>query len=80
MTVAVPEKVLRFDYRARFRPYISHFAGPVKPWMASFPAHYDNHRSWYRDLLRASPWPYFAAPANAPANSVVETPYVYRGG
>ena len=51
MTVAIPEKVLRLDYPARFRPYISHFAGPVKPWMAGFPARYENHRAWYREVL-----------------------------
>jgi lipopolysaccharide biosynthesis glycosyltransferase len=71
MTVAVPEKVLRLDYPARFRPYISHFAGPVKPWTASFPAKYDHHRAWYRDLLRDSPWPDFVAPlAHRPVNQL----------
>ena len=65
MTVAVPDEVLRLEYPARFRPYIAHFAGPVKPWTAGFPARYEDHRAWYRDLLRDSPWPDFAAPANA---------------
>jgi lipopolysaccharide biosynthesis glycosyltransferase len=64
MTVAVPEDVLRLNYPARLRPYISHFAGPVKPWMANFPERYESHRAWYRDMLRDSPWPHFAAPAN----------------
>jgi lipopolysaccharide biosynthesis glycosyltransferase len=65
MTVAVPQKVLRLDYPARFRPYIAHFAGPVKPWTAGFPARYEVHRAWYRDQLHDSPWPNFVAPANA---------------
>jgi lipopolysaccharide biosynthesis glycosyltransferase len=65
MTVAIPEQVLRLDYPARFRPYIAHFAGPVKPWTAGFPARYEDHRAWYRDMLRDSPWPDFVAPVNA---------------
>jgi lipopolysaccharide biosynthesis glycosyltransferase len=64
MTVAVPDDVLRLDYPARFRPYIAHFAGQVKPWMANFPERFEHHRAWYRDVLRDSPWPHFAAPAN----------------
>lgn len=63
MAVAVPDEVLRLDYPARFRPYIAHFAGPVKPWTGSFPARFEHHRAWYRDLLRDSPWPEFAASA-----------------
>jgi lipopolysaccharide biosynthesis glycosyltransferase len=78
MTVAVPEEVLRLDYPARFRPYISHFAGPVKPWMANFPVRYEHHRAWYRDLLRDSPWPHFAAPANAPLGETPATSYADR--
>ena len=41
MTKAIPEKALRLDYPARFHPYISHFAGPTKPRMASFSARYE---------------------------------------
>lgn len=65
MTVAIPENVLRLDYPERLHPYISHFAGSVKPWMANFPGRFEHHRAWYRNLLRDSPWPQFAAPANA---------------
>jgi lipopolysaccharide biosynthesis glycosyltransferase len=71
MTVAVPDDVLRLDYPVRLRPYIAHFAGQVKPWMANFPECFEYHRTWYRDLLRDSPWPNFAASANAPSS---ETP------
>jgi lipopolysaccharide biosynthesis glycosyltransferase len=63
MIVAVPDRVLRLDYPERLRPYVAHFAGPVKPWTADFPARYENHRAWYRDLLRNSPWPDFGASA-----------------
>lgn len=62
MTVAVPDDVFRLYYPAKFRPYISHFAGPVKPWTASFPERFEQHRAWYRDLLGGSPWPDFVAP------------------
>jgi lipopolysaccharide biosynthesis glycosyltransferase len=65
MTVAVPDEVFRLVYPARFRPYIAHFAGPMKPWAADFPARYENHCAWYRALLRDSPWPHFAAPFSA---------------
>lgn len=60
MIVAVPREVLRLEYPARLRPYILHFAGPVKPWMTNFPEEYEAHRAWYRDLVRNSPWPHFA--------------------
>lgn len=62
MVVALPEKVLRLDYPSRYRPYVAHFAGPTKPWTARFPAKYREHRAWYWDLLRDSPWPNFASP------------------
>jgi lipopolysaccharide biosynthesis glycosyltransferase len=78
MTVAVPDDVLRLDYPARFRPYIAHFAGSVKPWMANFPVRHEHHRAWYRDLLRDSPWPHFAAPANAPLGETPATSYADR--
>ena len=71
MIVAVPEEVFRLDYPSRFSPYVAHFAGSIKPWMANFPARYESHRAWYRDLLLDSPWPHFAAQLNAP---VVEEP------
>ena len=67
MTVAVPDDVFRLYYSAKDRPYISHFAGPVKPWMVDFPERFEHHRAWYRDVLRDSPWPYFAAAVNAPS-------------
>jgi lipopolysaccharide biosynthesis glycosyltransferase len=69
MTVAVPDEVLRLDYPARLRPYIAHFAGQVKPWMANFPERFEHHRAWYRDSLRDSPWPHFAAPGETPKTS-----------
>ena len=72
MTVAVPDDVLRLVYPARFRPYIAHFAGPVKPWKAGFPARYEDHRAWYRNLLCDSPWPDFAASANAQLDKMPE--------
>jgi lipopolysaccharide biosynthesis glycosyltransferase len=78
MTVAVPEDVLRLDYPARLRPYIAHFAGPVKPWMANFPERYEPHRTWYRNMLRDSPWPHFAAPANSPLGETPATPAAER--
>ena len=67
MIVAVPEEVLRLEYPARLRPYISHFAGPVKPWMANFPKRYEPFRAWYRAMLRDSPWPDFTAPTSVVA-------------
>jgi lipopolysaccharide biosynthesis glycosyltransferase len=78
MTVAVPDDVLRLDYPARLRPYIAHFAGPVKPWMANFPVRYEHHRAWYRDLLRDSPWPHFAAPAEASTSETLVTSGIAR--
>jgi lipopolysaccharide biosynthesis glycosyltransferase len=60
MTVAIPEDVFRLYYPPRLRPNISHFAGPLKPWMGNFPERFEHHRAWYRDLLRGSPWPHFA--------------------
>ena len=69
LTVAVPDEVLRLDYPVRFRPYISHFAGPLKPWMANFPERFGPHRAWYHDLLCASPLPDFVALASAPLGS-----------
>lgn len=78
MTVAIPERVLRLKYPARFRPYISHFAGPVKPWMGDFPAYYEHHRIWYRDLLHDSPWPQFVEPANPSSGDVLMYSYTDR--
>jgi len=71
MIVAVPDKVFRLKYPERLRPYIAHFAGSVKPWTAAFPSRYEHHRAWYRQMLRDSPWPNFAAPYDATAG---ETP------
>jgi lipopolysaccharide biosynthesis glycosyltransferase len=70
MIVAVPDRVLRLDYPERLRPYVAHFAGPVKPWTADFPARYENHRAWYRDLLRDSPWPNFTASVSASSSQI----------
>ena len=72
MTVAMPEDILRLDYPASLRPYISHFAGPLKPWMANFPQRYENHLSWYREMLRDSPWPYFVALTDAPSSATTK--------
>jgi lipopolysaccharide biosynthesis glycosyltransferase len=66
MTVAIPEDVFLLYYPPRLRPNISHFAGPLKPWMASFPKRFEHHRAWYRDLLHDSPWPQFAEQDIAP--------------
>jgi lipopolysaccharide biosynthesis glycosyltransferase len=65
LTVSVPDEVLRLDYPARFGPYISHFAGPLKPWMANFPELFGPHRAWYQNLLRDSPWPEFGTRLDA---------------
>ena len=73
LTVAVPADVLRLDYPARFRPYIAHFAGPVKPWMANFPERFGPHHAWYQDMLCDFPWPHFAAPAEAPTSETLAT-------
>lgn len=78
MTVAVPDKVLRLYYPERFRPYISHFAGSVKPWTADFPVRYEHYRAWYRDLLRDSPWPHFAALVDAPPSEAPVTSHKDR--
>jgi lipopolysaccharide biosynthesis glycosyltransferase len=64
MVVAVPDHVLRLYYPERLRPYVAHFAGSVKPWMTDFPARYEDHRAWYQELLRESPWPEFTARAS----------------
>jgi lipopolysaccharide biosynthesis glycosyltransferase len=64
MNVALPERILRLDYPSEFRPYIAHFAGPVKPWTADCPGRYRHHQAWYRETLHDSPWPTFAAPAS----------------
>jgi len=62
MTVAVPDDVFRLYYPARFRPYIAHFAGLLKPWTTNFPKRFEQHGAWYRAVLRDSPWPQFAEP------------------
>jgi lipopolysaccharide biosynthesis glycosyltransferase len=70
MVVAVPDHVLRLYYPERFRPYIAHFAGPVKPWTRDFPDRHEDHRAWYRELLCDSPWPDFVGRPGAPIPGV----------
>ena len=67
MTVAIPDEVFRLYYPGSIFPYISHFAGPIKPWTANFPERFSHHGAWYRDLLHGSPWPHFAVPATVSA-------------
>lgn len=69
MTVSIPDDVFRLHYPENYQPYISHFAGPVKPWTPDFPIRFDHHRAWYRDLLCDSPWPHFVAPSGASPTS-----------
>jgi lipopolysaccharide biosynthesis glycosyltransferase len=64
MAVAVPDHILRLDYPARLQPYISHFAGAVKPWMNNSPKRFVAHGAWYEELLRDSPWPDFVTVAD----------------
>jgi lipopolysaccharide biosynthesis glycosyltransferase len=66
MNVAIPDEVFRLSYPERLRPYISHFAGSLKPWMLNSAKRFECHRAWYWRCLRESPWPHFVAPASAP--------------